>query len=382
MSAILLTIYLLTVLLCLASYALYPILLWVAGRFLAVRVEKGERIPSISILIAAHNEAKSIEQKIENTMAVVYPRDKMEILVGSDGSTDGTADIVRRFVTNRIRLLDFERNRGKTAVQNDLVEAANGEILVFTDAASFVAPDAVRKVVRNFADDRVGCVAGRMRYVGTDSSLTTQSQGVYWRYESKIREWESTLGSLIGVDGPLYAVRRDCYVPLADNIISDLMTPLLVLEQGRKVVLEREALVEEDPTEVSREEFNTRRRITLRGLVGISAYARLLNPFKHPLLATQIFLHKVLRWFVGPLVLLNVLACLALAGRGPFGFLLLVYGVFVAMAMLGWLADRMGVKIRILIVPYYFSLVNLAATMGIVDFFRRKQSVTWRPVRG
>ena len=381
MFGLLVTVYLLTIFLCVASYALYPLMIWGLGKFFPVRVEKKQVTPFVSILVAAYNEAKSIERKIRNTLDIDYPREKIEILVGSDGSTDGTTDIVERFGTQGIRLFDFKANRGKTAVQNDLVEEANGEILIFTDAASFIPPDAVTKMVRNFADDRVGCVAGRMRYVGTDSTLTTESQGLYWRYEVMIREMESALGSIIGVDGPLYAVRRDYYVPLAHNVISDLITPLLVLEQRKLVVLEPEALVEEDPTENPGQEFNTRRRITLRGMVGIFAHAKLLNPLKHPLLASQILLHKVVRWFVGLLVFLNVLACVALAGHGFFRILLGLYALFFLAAALGWLADRMGVKIRILTVPYYFSLVNLAATMGIVDFFKKKQLVTWKPVR-
>ena len=337
--------------------------------------------PYISIIIPAYNEEKSIERKILNTLSLEYPKDKVEILVGSDGSHDESATLVKKFANRGVQLLDFKANRGKTAVQNDLVRRSKGEILIFTDAASFLQPDAIKEIVRCFADERVGCVAGRMRFVDTDSSLTTQSQSLYWRYELKIRELESNLGSLIGVDGPLYAVRRDFYVPLENNIISDLLTPLLVLEQGKKVLLEPNAIVDENPTLKTGEEFATRRRITLRGLVGLSAYIELLNPFKHPKLAFQIFFHKILRWFVGPLVILNVLACCALLGHWLFKYILEVYIFFFLAATLGWGADKLKIKAKVLTVPYYFSLVNLAATMGIIDFLRKKQAIAWKPVR-
>ncbi len=272
-------------------------------------------------------------------------------------------------------------NRGKTAVQNDLVQLSEAEILLFTDAASFLPTNALRKIVRNFADDRVGCVAGRMRFVDTDTNLTTESQGLYWRYEVKIRELESCIGHLIGVDGPLYAVRRQNYIPLECNMISDLITPLLVLEQGKKVILEPDAVVKVEPTEHTGHEFNTRRRITLRGLTGIFYHSRLLNPFKHPALSFQIFFHKMLRWFVGPLVAINFLACLVLSELWFFKLFLLLYALFIVASLLGWFLEKHEIKVRALTIPYYFSLVNFAAAIGILDFLRNKQAISWKPVR-
>lgn len=356
-------------------------IIWVIGKIFPLKVRKVKITPFVSVIISAYNEEKNIERKLENTLAIAYPKDKVEILVGSDGSTDDTPNVVRKYADQGVQFLDFKMNRGKTAVQNDLVNQSTGEILIFTDAASFLPPNAVNKIVRNFDDDRVGCVAGRMRFVDTDTNLTTESQGLYWRYEVKIRELESFTGNLIGVDGPLYAVRRQNYIPLEHNMISDLMTPLLVLEQGKKVVLEPDAIVNEAPTVHTGQEFNARRRITLRGLVGIFSHNRLLNPLKHPALAFQIFFHKVLRWFVGPLVIINFLVCLALSGIWFFKLFLMLYALFFMLAGFGWALEKLGKKITIFKVPYYFSLVNFAATMGILDFFRKKQAVSWKPVR-
>lgn len=375
-------IFLLTLSLCLASYVAYPVGLWLVGKVVPFREKReAQDWPAVSILIAAYNEEMHIAEKIRNTLAIDYPDGKLEILVGSDGSKDATAAVACQFKDQGVQAIAFADNRGKTAVQNDLVARAQGEILVFTDAASFIPANAIKKMAAHFADRRVGCVAGKMRFVDTEKNLTTQSQGLYWRYEVGLRHLESMVGSLIGVDGPLYAMRRKCFRPLATHIISDLMAPLLVLEQGYKVVLDTEAMVDETPTQHSGHEFTSRRRITLRGLVGLATYRQLLNPMKHPALALQIFLHKLARWFVGPLVMLHILSCFFLLPVWYFSEILMGYSVFFLAAGSGWLVAKRGLKFRLLTVPYYFCLVNLAATAGIVDFFRKKQAITWTPVR-
>lgn len=381
MEMVLIFIYWATFIMCVATYFVYPAVIIIFGKISPLKINKGPYEPRISILISAYNEERDIAEKIANTLALHYPREKMEILVGSDGSSDETVRVARACGAEQVSVFDFPKNRGKTSVQNDLAAAATGDILIFTDAASFLRNDAVLNIVRNFLDPRVGCVAGRMRFVNTDENVTTQSQGLYWRYEVKIREMESALGSLVGVDGPLYAVRRECYVPLETQAISDLLTPLLVLERGKKVILEREATVDEAPTTRTAHEFNTRRRITLRGLTGLAIYRRLLNPLRHPGLSLQIFFHKVLRWFVGPIVIFHVISCAMLSSFPFFRWALFLYLIFFGAAYCGWYVDRIGRKNRIFTIPYYFSLINVAATMGIVDFFRKKQANSWKPVR-
>ncbi len=372
-----------TFLLCFTTYFIFPIVISLLGKIFKLRLIRADITPHVSVIISAYNEEKDIEQKIANTLALDYPQNKIEILIGSDGSIDNTATIVEQYAGSGIRFYDYKRNRGKTSVQNDLVKEAKGEILIFTDAASFLPMNALKKMVRNFADDRVGSVAGRLQFISKDTNITTQSQGIYWRYEIKIREMESQLGRLIGVDGPLYAVTKDCYIPLQAHIISDLMTPLLVLEQGKMVILESDALVEEESTQKGSQEFTTRRRITLRGLVGIFSHPEVINPLKQPLLSLQIFTHKILRWFVGPLVIINTMAlCALLFYDNTFiKWLMPLYILFFLAAALGWYCDRIGRKVKFLTIPYYFCLVNFAATCGIIDFFKKKQAVTWETVR-
>jgi len=381
MQTICLIIFVITLLLCLSTYVMYPAVIFILARMFGQKKRKSAITPYVSILISAYNESRDIWQKIQNTLHLDYPIGKMEILIGSDGSTDNTVAIVKNLNHDYVRVFDFQINRGKTAVQNDLVKESRGEILVFTDAASFLRPDALRKLVCNFADDDVGCVAGRMLFVDTDATITTQSQGHYWRYESAIRELESSLGSLIGVDGPLYAVRRDHYVMLEPHVISDFITPLLILRDGKKVIWEKEAIVEEAPTIDTVHEFSTRRRITLRGLTGLKSHCELLDPWKHPALSFQIIFHKLLRWSVGPLAFLNFLVCIPLLDKIFFSILFIGYIAFGTAALLGWVAARSGKKNRLLAIPYYFMLVNLAASIGILDFLMKKQRVAWEPVR-
>lgn len=381
MEPLFITLFIITSAGCIATYVGYPVLLFILARRFSYPVEKAAYYPSISLIVSAFNEELHIRDKLINTLGLDYPLEKLEIIVGSDGSSDRTAQIAREFEGRGVKVLDFQENRGKTALQNDCVDSARGEVIVFTDAASFLNREALGQIAANFADPKVGCVAGRLRFVDTDRNLTTQSQGLYWAYEVRMREMESRLGRVIGVDGPLYALRREDYVSLSDNVISDLMSPILVLAKGKKVVLEPLAIADEEPTLETAQEFRTRRRITLRALVGLAAHREILNPFLHPLLTSQVIFHKVLRWFVGPLIILNFLTTLLLIGHPFFRGVTALYGVFLLFAILGHFSQKLGIKVKALAVPYYFTLVNVAATLGVIDFFRKRQVISWRPVR-
>jgi hypothetical protein len=186
---------------------------------------------------------------------------------------------------------------------------------------------------------------------------------------------------MIGVDGPLYAVRKETFTAVSPHVISDLMVPLLVLQHDRKVVLEPEALVYEEPTFNAQQEFKTRRRVTLRGLIGIFSYPSLLNPTKHPLLSFQIISHKLLRWLVGLLGIVNFLACIALANISLFFYIFFLYILFISLAATGAIAARYQINAKVIRIPYYFCLVNTAALFGTIDFFLGRKASTWNTVR-
>ena len=367
--------------LCLSTYFVYPMVIWLISKIRPLKINSMEYYPNVSIIISAFNEENSIKEKINNAFAQDYPSNKIEIIVGSDGSTDRTVEFAKSVKDPRLKVFDLKENEGKTAVQNYCVDQSTGEIIFFTDAASFISHNAIKDMVKNFADKRVGCVAGLMRFINTDLNITTESQGLYWKYEAKLRDLESKLGHLIGVDGPLYAIRRSDYVRLGNNIISDFISPLMVIANGKKTILEKEAFVEEVPTHASDHEIRTRRRITLRGLIGLKEHAGLLNILKYPALSLQIFFHKVLRWFVGPLVLINFISVLFLSQILFFKLFLFCYLIFLIGTLIGMGLEKLKLRVKLFSIPYYFALVNYAAILGIIDFLNNKQVITWQPVR-
>lgn len=360
-------------------YVIYPFLMSVLSRLMGRRFKKSDTEPPITVIITAYNEEQHIARKIENTLSLDYPQDKVEIIVGSDGSNDRTNEIVGSYQDRGVRLLAFPENRGKTMVQNDCVRVAAHGIIVFMDAASLCKDDCLRKLVSNFTDSRVGAVAGRIVFTQSRENLTTESQGIYWRYEQLIKTAESSIGSLIGVDGPLYAIRKSLYTVLDADMMSDFVTPLLVIRDGHCVVYEPDAVTYEEATTQAGDEFRTRKRIVTRGFTALARYPELLDITTRPFLAWQIISHKVLRWLVG----------FFYAGMTVSSFLLMaecLYAVaFGGLAILMALAYR-GLKIqdhprKYFAVPYYFMLVNLAAMKGTLDFLRGKRVISWKPVR-
>jgi cellulose synthase/poly-beta-1,6-N-acetylglucosamine synthase-like glycosyltransferase len=361
-------------------YLLYPFLVMRLSRLKGRIFIKDDILPRVSIIITAYNEEKNIGQKIENTISLDYPEDRREIIVGSDGSWDKTNQIVKMYEPYGIKLLAFPKNRGKTMVQNDCAQEATGEVIIFMDAASFCQKGSLKRLVSNFADSRVGAVAGRIVFIRDKNNLTTISQGLYWRYEQILKRAEGSLGSLVGVDGPLYAIRKGLYQRLDDDMMSDFITPLLVIRDGRSVVYEPEAVTFEEATMNTGDELRTRRRIVTRGFTGLSRYPELMNPLDMPMLAWQILSHKILRWLVGYYYIGMLVSSFLLLGSP---FFLLVFGglsLILCLASLG-IKDRSDSP-KWLTVPYYFMLVNLAAALGIIDFLRGEKIISWKPVRG
>jgi cellulose synthase/poly-beta-1,6-N-acetylglucosamine synthase-like glycosyltransferase len=360
-------------------YFLYPICIHLLALLRDKRFLKDDHQPAVTIIITAYNEEKNIARKLVNTLDLDYPRDKMEIIVGSDGSTDDTNNIVRKYATQGVRLMDFPENRGKTMVQNDCVRQAAHEIIIFMDAASLCTQGAVEKLVANLADERVGAVAGRIEFVQSIQNLTTQSQGLYWRYEQNLKRAESRLGSLVGVDGPLYAIRKRCYVELEADIISDLITPLLVIRDGSAVVYEPDAVTYEEATLRSVDEKCTRERIVTRGLTGLLRYPELFDITVRPLLAWQIISHKILRWLVGFYFSGMFISALFLIADVFYMIVLCLLGLFFYLSFKGFRSESKTTPVYA--IPYYFILINWSAMLGVIKFLCGKRIVTWKPVR-
>lgn len=363
-------------------YVGYPVVLGVVAAMRRKPVRRRPIEPPASLIICAYNEERDIRRKLEETLACDYPAAKLEVIVASDGSTDRTDDIVRDFAP-RVRLLRVEGRGGKTVAQNAAVAAATGDILVFSDVTTVYAPGAIRAMVENFADPRVGCVGGDLHYERDPHNPSAQGRALFWGYERQLRVWESQVHSIVGVAGCVYAMRRELYEPLDPGAISDFVQPGMVTERGWRTVLEPEALAFEPVESHSLgEELHRRARVITRGLRGAFRMPALLNPLRHPWFATLLWSHRVLRWLVPVFLLILLAASLVLAGRGAIYGLALagqlaVYGA----GLLAFLLERARVRVPGAFIPLYFCVVNLAPLLALAWLARGERKVVWETGR-
>jgi glycosyltransferase involved in cell wall biosynthesis len=365
-------------------YAGYAALVFVLAPLFDRRVRKADIEPRACVVIAAFNEEREIRATVENKLAQDYPR--LDVIVVSDGSTDRTDEIVRDLAggsAGRLRLLRQEPRQGKTEALNRAVRETSADIVVFADANSMYAPDAIRALVRNFADPSVGYVTGRMVYTNPAGTGIAEGSATYMSYENALRAAETRLGSVVGVDGGIDAIRRELYVPMSPDQLPDFVLPLGVVEQGRRVVYEPQAVVREPSLADAGHEFSMRVRVSLRALWGLCDKLGLLNPFRYPLFAWQLVSHKVLRYTAfAPLA--GLLLCNALAlGQHPFygGFLAVQLAAY-ALAMLGHFLRRLPAGGSKLLAPYYFVILNGACVVAFWKFLTGQKMVVWKPRQG
>jgi cellulose synthase/poly-beta-1,6-N-acetylglucosamine synthase-like glycosyltransferase len=364
------------------TYIGYPLLVFVLSRLFSRPVRQDDFTPKVSVIIAAHNEELNLGAKIENTLALDYPREKLEIVVASDCSTDRTDEIAQQYADRGVILHRQEERHGKTMAQKAAVKASSGEILVFSDATTNYQPEALRKIVRSFADSQVGCVAGQLVYVDRAATAVGQGCRSYWGYEKFIKRSESRLGSLIGVSGCLYAVRRICQVRLANQMIDDFVIATEIHLQGLRTIYEPAAISTEDTNKRSRDEFQMRVRVIAQTMRALYRYRRILNLRQHGMYAFQMLSHKVLRYAV-PFFLLTVLISnwLLADNSDLYRYIFIGQVAFYASAAIGWLAERIGIKVGPLAMPYYFVLVNVASIVAFLRFLGGGTQVVWEPLR-
>lgn len=362
-------------------YAGYPVLAIALARLCPRDVRKAAIEPAVTVIIAAYNEAAGIGDKIRNVLALDYPADRLDVIVASDASSDATDRIVRDLDEPRVRLLRVEGRRGKTACQNAAAAEATGEILVFTDATTRIAPQALRALCANFHDPTVGCSAGRLTYLATGDGATGHGGTSYWNYEIALRMAESALGSLIGVSGCLYAVRRAAYRAIAPELISDFVVAMTVREQGLRTVLEPEATCFEQTLERADNELSMRVRVGMRSLAALSSQKRFLDPFRFGAFAWQLWSHKLLRYLSPVFWLIALVANTALAIDGRYLWLLVLQLAVLSCGLLGFASWPPLGGSRLLAKPYYFVLTNLASAISLFRFLRGERIVTWTPMR-
>jgi cellulose synthase/poly-beta-1,6-N-acetylglucosamine synthase-like glycosyltransferase len=359
----------------------YPALLVVlSGLRRPVPGRQADITPAVSLIIAAYNESAVIEEKMRNSLSLDYPQELLEIAVSVDGATDGTGDKVKRFLQHGVKLFNYEHRRGKSDAVNETVPQTGGEIIVFSDANAMYADDAIKKIVRNFAEPEVGCVCGEVTFINTADSAVSSGEGLYWRYESMIKRKEMDLGSTLMGAGTIYAIRRELFQPVEPWLADDFVTPLRIASRGYRVVYEPEARAYEKTSITTRDEFNRKARIIAQDSRAYFKLKGMLSPFR-PRLAWQLFSHKFLRWLVPVFLLAALLASLFLAITGSLFYtvLLALQGLFYLMAAAGLIFQVSGSKVKIFYVPFYFCMVNSAALLGLGKLVFGRKLATWSP---
>jgi cellulose synthase/poly-beta-1,6-N-acetylglucosamine synthase-like glycosyltransferase len=361
-------------------YAGYPLLITVCARQWGRERERQQATtPCVTVVFCAHNEVEVLPEKIANCRALDYPADRLEFCVGSDGSTDGTNALLQAWAKEaRVRLILNPHREGKTTLLNRIVPTAQGEVVLFSDASTLFAPDAVRCHVAHYADPQVGCVGGDLEFVNTARSPVSGAHGVYWRYESHLRQCESWLGILAYVAGANYSMRRDLWRTVAPHFADDCNSPLNVIAQGYRVVYDPQATAQEVAAESSQGLMRRRVRMVTRDLEATLARPALLNPLWFPGVAWSLWSHKILRWLGAPLLVVLFVSNLFLLAWPLFRGILVLQVVFYALSLIGYL--RQGkTSSRWLSLPLYFSLSNLATLLGLVNILQRKRAATWQP---
>ena len=358
----------------------YPLLLSIGALGRRVALIRGNALPSISVIVPAHNEESTIEEKLTALIAADYPRELVEILVGSDGSSDRTEDIVQRFRHEGVGLISFPRQQGKSAMQNGLVAAASGEILVFTDADSAVPPGAFRHLVENFADARVGLVTGHAEYTNAGETSVAENESVYLRYDTWLRRQESERGLLAMASGSLFAIRRSLWKPLDPALGDDFVLPLSIARAGFRNVIDRRVTAR---TRLAQDRLGAMLRMKIRivskDFRALLVHREMLNPFRHGATAVGLWSHKLLRWLVPHFLLALFASSVTLIDLSFFRVTVWLQLLFYGAATVGLL--RSGRSRWWFSVPASFCLVNLAALFGIACCLAGRTSGKWQPVR-
>lgn len=363
------------------AYAGYPLLIWALSRALGRRAEPpsidDEELPNVSLVLAAYNEEAVIEDRLRNALSMDYPAEKYEVIVGSDGSADRTADLVRQFTDRGVRLLDYVQNRGKASVLNETIAEVRGEIILLSDANTHIDPAAARALVRWFRDPRVGAVVGRLVLV--DAASGRNADGMYWKYETFLKRCEGRLGALLGANGAIYALRRELYVPIPPStIVDDFVIPLLAkLRTGCRIIYDCEAIAVEETAPDLGAEFHRRARIGAGGFQSIGMLWRLLDP-RRGWVAFTFLSHKILRWLC-PFFLIGALVANVLLWHEPlYRLLLAAQAVFyLGPLIVTVIPDRARVA-RPLRLAAMFTSMNAALLVGFWRWLSGGQRAAWK----
>lgn len=362
------------------TYAAYPLLLSLWARWRERPIHRGTQLPSVSIIVVAYNEADRIAARLANLLTLDYPRERVEIILVSDGSTDDTAGRAMADAPANVRVVDFPVRRGKAAVLNELIPMARNEIVLLADARQRFDTAALRVLVAHFSDPMVGAVSGELiLHVGNALFGANEFSGWYWRYEKALRRNESRIDSTVGVTGAIYALRKSLFLPIApDTILDDVLIPMLIVRQGYRVTFETQAIAHDLLSSAS-VEFQRKTRTLAGNFQLILHEPWLLNPFANRLWWATLS-HKLAR-LLAPIFLLSVLVANAfLLSSFFYRYTLFAQAAFYLAALLAWMLPLSARKTAALKIPFTFCLLNLAVVIGFLRFVRGRQLATWASV--
>lgn len=343
--------------------------------------QKEQELPTVSLLVAAYNEAELIEEKIKNTLALNYPKDKIQFIFTTDGSSDSTPDQVRKYP--EITLLHLDAREGKMAAIKRAIPFIKGEVTVFTDANTFLNNDALLELVKHYQNPKVGAVAGEKRILVPETAdASSAGEGFYWKYESLLKKWDYALYSGVGAAGELFSIRTALYQPVeSDTIIDDHMIAMRIAENGYIIAYEPNAYAMETASADVKEELKRKIRIAAGGIQSILRLKKSANPFHNPIFTFQYMSHRVLRWTITPflLILVFVLNGIIALQTGAL-FYQVLFGLqvlFYILALIGLYFENRNIRIKALFIPYYFCVMNYAVIAGIIRYYKKNQSAAW-----
>ena len=368
------------------TYIGYGIVLYILVKIKRLFVKSalpadGSFTPSLTLIVAAFNEESVIEEKIKNTLSLHYPQELFKIIFITDGSSDATASIIAKYP--RIELLHKDVRAGKIAAVHRAMQFVETEIVVFTDANTFLNKDALLKIAKYYADPKVGAVSGEKRVQIEDASDATAGEGFYWKYESKLKKWDYELYSVVGAAGELFSVRTKLYEAVEpDTLLDDFMISMKIAMKGYKIAYDPDAYAVEASSENLKEEYKRKVRIAAGGIQSTIRTSKLFNPFFMPLLGFQYISHRVLRWTITPFLMIFVfflnLYFIMQSSILLYQLIMLAQVFFYLLAVLGWLLETRQVRIKILFIPYYFCFMNYCMLAGTYRYlFTQKASVLW-----
>ncbi len=378
------------------AYVGYGILLFLIIKIRRMFGLKKEQVPDpgyepeVTLFIAAYNEKDFVDAKVKNSRELDYPAEKLHKVWVTDGSNDGTPDLLRQYEDVEVHHLP-ERN-GKIGAMNRGMKLVKTPIVVFCDANTLLGKESIRRIVNLFNDPKVGCVSGEKRILGKEKDAAAGAgEGLYWKYESTLKKWDAELYSVVGAAGELFAIRTELFQEVEkDALLDDFIISLRVAQKGYTIQYDPEAYASETASADVKEELKRKIRISAGGIQSVVRLRSLLNIFKYGTLSFQYISHRVLRWTLAPLSLLLLIpAGLVLAldeGIAGFGFYSILFWLqvlFYASALLGWYLEHKSIKIKLLFVPYYFFIMNLSVFLGFKRYIKGSQSVNWeRAKRG